>query len=74
MKQKMYQIKNVARMVGVKAALRATLTPTIRAGDSTWFSNKNKCMLRLKKINALYQNYTAILYQNKNAIDTRTHD
>gem|GEM_PF-6254115 len=69
-------LKIFARKGGVRIALRAQRTPPLRkktASPLVFFSLKSK-VLRKNKINKklsgiLYQNYTAVLYHFKTAVD-----
>jgi len=73
-------IKIMSLKGGVRLALRAQRTPPLRAVDTTrhrfcslWVSvcmNKNIVVAFMANLNGiLYQNYTADLYQFKNAVD-----
>jgi hypothetical protein len=75
------QIISAARGVGFIAALRASMKPTPRAvTTASWIEKrKNDVVIKNNELfeknsrvltSELYQNYTAILYQNKTATDS----
>ena len=76
---KLYQNNNAVRMVDVPIALRALRPSTIRTVEASLFERTAelgsvvvKCEHKqCSKRCFLYQNYTAVLYQNKNALDRR---
>ena len=72
-------LKIFVRKGGVRIALRAMRTPPLRkeaASSPFFFSLKSKILRKKNKINKklsgiLYQNYTAVLYHFKTAVNIR---
>jgi len=64
-------LKIFARKGGVRIALRAQRTPPLRkqAASSPFFVSLMSKVLSKKLSGILYQNYTAVLYQFKTAVD-----